>query len=56
MRQIYIILCLRNDGEEKIYRQAYTDAGKAYEELNELREQKTLGEGIYYTSEIWLVE
>ena len=56
MKQIYLIFCMRVSGELRVYQNAYTDFYSASKALRELREQKTLGEGIYYYSEINLIE
>lgn len=55
MKEIYIIVCFTTNKEEKTLKYAYPTKGQVLKAIEKARVEKPLGDGIYYYSELYLV-
>lgn len=55
MKEIYLVMCLTTDGEDKTLKYAYLTKEQVLQAIEKARVEKPLGDGIYYYSEIYLV-
>ena len=55
MKEIYLVMCLTTDGEDKTLKYAYSTKEQVLKAIEKARVEKPLGDGIYYYSEIYLV-
>lgn len=55
MKEIYLVICFTTDGEDKTLKYAYSTKEQVLKAIEKARVEKPLGDGIYYYSEIYLV-
>lgn len=55
MKVIYIITCFATNGEEKTLKYAYPTKEQVLKAIEKARVEKPLGDGIYYYSELYLI-
>ena len=55
MKEIFLVMCFTTDGEDKTLKYAYPTKEQVLKAIEKARVEKPLGDGIYYYSEIYLV-
>lgn len=55
MKEIFLVMCFTTDGEDKTLKYAYPTKEQVLQAIEKARVEKPLGDGIYYYSEIYLV-
>lgn len=55
MKKIYIVMCLTTNGEDKALKYAYPTKEQVLKAVEKARVEKPLGDGIYYFSELYLI-
>lgn len=55
MKEIYLVMCLTTDGENKTLKYAYPTKEQVLKAIEKARVEKPLGDGIYYYSELYLI-
>lgn len=55
MKEIYIVVCFTKYGGNKALKYAYPTKEKVLKAIEKARVEKPLGNGIYYYSELYLI-
>lgn len=55
MKEIYIVVCFTTHGGNKALKYAYPTKKQVLKAIEKARVEKPLGDGIYYYSELYLV-
>ena len=55
MKEIYIVMCFTTGREDKALKYAYSTKEQVLKAVEKARVEKLLGDGIYYFSELYLI-